>query len=239
MRLDQLLKKAGYTSRKSQKQLLAQGLVTINGQIARQGRQNVDARLQTIKIGEQQVNDDSQVYYILNKPAGYVTAVKDRIRPTILDLIAQSDWTADLYHIGRLDADTEGLLLVTNNGPLGLRMLHPRHHVLKTYLVEVNGKLDWTSVLRFDQGIVFRDGTACRPARLEILSSQIGFSRARLTIREGKFHQVKKMFLAIGVKVTYLKRIGFGPFILEDTLPTGHYRRLTPSEEEALLDFFD
>lgn len=239
MRLDQLLKKAGYTSRKSQKQLLAQGLVTINGQIARQGRQNVDARLQTIKIGEQQVSDNSQVYYILNKPAGYVTAVKDNQKPTVFDLIAESDQKAGLYHIGRLDADTEGLLLVTNNGPLGLRMLHPRHHVLKTYLVEVNGKLDWTSILRFDQGIVFRDGTACRPARLEILSSQIGFSRAQLTIREGKFHQVKKMFLAIGVKVTYLKRIGFGPFILEDTLPTGHYRRLTPSEEEALLDFFD
>ena len=144
-----------------------------------------------------------------------------------------------LFPIGRLDRDTEGLVLLTNNGPLGFRMLHPQHHVAKTYYVEVNDALHADAPAFFDNGVTFLDGTTCKPAQLTILSSQPGHSRAQITISEGKFHQVKKMFLAYGVKVTYLKRISFGGFNLEDSLPAGAYRQLTVEEIPILKKYFD
>lgn len=239
MRLDELLLKHGYPSRKSIKQLLKQNSITIDGLLATSGRQNVDPNLQLILVNGKRIVDYSQVYYLLNKPQGYVTAVKDKYKPTVLELIQPQDNKEGLYHIGRLDASTEGLLLITNNGPLGLRLLHPDYHISKVYLAEVNAALDWRAVVRFDQGIVFRDGKRCKPAKLEILESRLGYSRALVTISEGKFHQVKKMFLAVGVKVTYLKRIKFGPFELSPNLPVGHYRPLTPEELDHLKQFLD
>lgn len=239
MRLDHLLERSGYSSKKERKQLLARRCITVDGQIATSIGQNVDAKWQDIRVGERRLIDDSQVYYLLNKPKGYVTAVSDPKMPTVLDLIQDADQRPNLYHIGRLDADTEGLLLITNNGPLGLRMLHPKHHVSKTYLVTVNGLLDSQSVGQFAQGITFHDGTICKPAQLQIIESSPTSGTALVTIVEGRFHQVKKMFLAIGVKVTYLKRISFGPIVLEDELAIGHYRHLTPEEMSKLLTFFD
>ena len=144
-----------------------------------------------------------------------------------------------IFPIGRLDRDTEGLVLLTNNGPLGFRMLHPQHHVDKTYYVEVNDALHPDAPAFFENGVTFLDGTSCKPAQLTILSSQKGHSRARVTISEGKFHQVKKMFLAYGVKVTYLKRLSFGGFDLEDTLPAGAYRQLSQEEIKVLKKYFD
>lgn len=192
MRLDQLLYHNGYQSKKEVKHLIKQGQINIDGHLALSARQNVDANLQEIWVGEKKLTSDPQVYYLLNKPQGYVTAVKDTNHPTILDLLLPQDRLAGIYHIGRLDANTEGLLLLTNNGPLGLRMLHPGHHVPKTYLVEANACLDWRAIDRFAGGITFRDGKTCRPAKLELLETRPGYSKAKVTLAEGKFHQVKK-----------------------------------------------
>ena len=178
-------------------------------------------------------------YFLLNKPAGVVSACSDANFQTVLDLLREEDRVDGLFPIGRLDRDTEGLVLLTNNGPLGFRMLHPQHHVAETYYVEVNDALHADAPAFFDNGVTFLDGTTCKPAQLTILSSQPGHSRAQITISEGKFHQVKKMFLAYGVKVTYLKRISFGGFELEDTLPAGAYRQLSQEEIKVLKKYFD
>ncbi|WP_303974676.1 pseudouridine synthase [Streptococcus merionis] len=239
MRLDKLLWKNGLASKKKIKQALQTNLVTIDGQPAKYLGQNVDPALQRVFMNGKQIHDNSQVYFMLNKPKGSVTAVSDDTHPTVLDLLKPEDQREGIYHIGRLDANTEGLLLLTNNGPLGLRMLHPDQHVEKTYLAEVNASLDWRAVVRFDQGIRFHDGTRCRPAQLQILETRIGYSLVKVTISEGKFHQVKKMFLAVGAKVTSLKRLTFGPFKLDENLQTGQYRPLTPSELESLKQFLD
>ncbi|MBF0787953.1 MULTISPECIES: 16S rRNA pseudouridine(516) synthase [unclassified Streptococcus] len=239
MRLDKCLEKAGWGSRNQIKKLLKAQQVTVDGRPARTGNQIVDPGLQVIEARGKQVELESPVYYLLNKPAGVVSAVSDAKHETVIDIIAKNDRRVGLYPVGRLDRDTEGLLLITNNGPLGFRMLHPKYHVDKIYYVEVNGILAADAVAFFQEGIRFLDGTICQPARLEILSAEPTASCARVQIEEGKFHQVKKMFLAYGVKVTYLKRLSFGGFVLEDDLPVGAYRGLTCEEKEILKQYLD
>ena len=167
---------------------------------------------------------------MLHKPNGVVTASEDKKLPTVMDLLPQHLQSDQLYAIGRLDRDTTGLILLTNNGPLGFQLLHPQYHVDKTYQVEVNGLLTPDYIQQFKSGIVFLDGTICKPAQLEILSSSPSLSRATITISEGKFHQVKKMFLSVGVKVTALKRVQFGDFLLDSDLAEGQYRPLNQGE---------
>ncbi|MDQ0221820.1 pseudouridine synthase [Streptococcus moroccensis] len=239
MRLDKLLWNHGLHSKKKIKQAIRHHEVMIDGEPARHIGQNVDASLQHISLFNRPIKDSSQLYFMLHKPKGVVTAVKDSSKQTVLDLLDPEDRPQGIYHIGRLDADTEGLLLLTNNGPLGLRMLHPDHHISKTYLVEVNAAIDWRAISRFDQGITFRDGTRCRSAQLQILESRPGYSLATVTLSEGKFHQVKKMFLAVGSKVTSLKRISFGPFELDASLEPGQYRPLTQDELLLLKPYLD
>ncbi|MBF0779185.1 pseudouridine synthase [Streptococcus cuniculi] len=239
MRLDKCLEKAGIGSRNQVKKLVKSQQVTVDGRLVRSGSQIVDPNLQVIEVCGKQVMLEALVYYLLNKPAGVVSAVSDAKHQTVIDLIAEDDRQSGLYPIGRLDRDTEGLLLITNNGPLGFRMLHPKYHVDKVYDVEVNGLLTEDAVSFFREGVQFLDGTVCQPAVLEIVSAEESLSRARVRISEGKFHQVKKMFLACGVKVTYLKRIAFGDFVLEDDLPVGSYRTLTSTEKEILKQYLD
>ncbi|MGT2757611.1 pseudouridine synthase [Streptococcus ovuberis] len=239
MRLYKLLNKHHLTTKKAVKAALKQGLVSIDGQVVTNPQLNVDPQIQDIQLNGKKLEDSSQVYYILHKPKGYVTAVSDSKLPTVFDLLRPEDRRVGLYHIGRLDASTEGLLLLTNNGPLSLRLLHPDHHVPKTYLVEVNARLDWRAIDRFSQGIRFRDGSKCKPALLTLLEDRPGYTRAQVTLSEGKFHQVKKMFLAVGAKVIYLKRLRFGPFTLDETLLPGQYRPLSSQELVALKPFLD
>lgn len=201
-------------------------------------RQIVDPELQDIQVSGKTIELAGAVYYLLNKPSGIVTAVTDKEHQTVIELLAANDRREGLYPVGRLDRDTEGLVLITNNGPLGYRMLHPSHHVDKVYYVEVNGRLDSDAPSFFASGVTFLDGTRCQPADLTILEASLEHSRATIQLAEGKFHQVKKMFLAYGVKVTYLKRISFGGFEL-GSLARGDYRTLTPKETEHLLSYFD
>ena len=176
---------------------------------------------------------------MLHKPNGVVTASKDKKLPTVMDLLPQHLQSAQLYAIGRLDRDTTGLLLLTDNGPLGFQLLHPQYHVDKTYQVEVNGPLTPDHIQEFKDGIVFLDGTVCKPAQLEILSSSPSLSQATITISEGKFHQVKKMFLSVGVKVTALKRVQFGDFILDSELAEGDCRLLNKEELQVIKNYLE
>ncbi len=238
MRLDKLLGQAGFGSRNQVKKLIRSRQVYVDGSLAQADNLNVEPSLQKITVSGKQVTTSSEKYFILNKPAGVVSAVSDKEHQTVIDLIKEEDRVPKLYPVGRLDRDTEGLLLITNNGPLGYRMLHPKYHVSKTYYVEVNALLGADAPAFFENGVTFDDGTICKPAKLEIITASTEKSSAYVTISEGKFHQVKKMFLAYGVKVTYLKRLTFGKFQLGD-LACGDYRELTSTEKEILKDYLD
>lgn len=230
MRLEHLLMTHFPLSRKEMKKAIREGRVTIGDQIANHVSNNVDPQILPVCLDGQAILDQTQVYYLLNKPAGYITATQDQDLPTVLDLIAPQDRVEGLYPIGRLDRDTQGLLLLTNNGPLGFRLLHPQYHLTKTYLVTVNGLLTQEDILAFAQGIRFIGGAQCQPALLTIHQASPQQSTASVTLDEGKYHQVKKMFLSVGVKVTSLMRTDFGPFHLDPQLAPGQYRPLSEAE---------
>ena len=238
MRLDKLLGQAGFGSRNQVKKLIRSRQVYVDGRLAEADNLNVETSLQKITVSGKQVKQSSEKYFLLNKPAGVVSAVSDKEHQTVIDLIKEADRVPQLYPVGRLDRSTEGLLLVTNNGPLGYRMLHPKYHVAKTYYVEVNAFLADDAPAFFENGVSFDDGTICKSAKLELITASTEKSSAYVTISEGKFHQIKKMFLAYGVKVTYLKRLTFGEFQLGD-LPSGQYRELTSTEKEILKNYLD
>ena len=237
MRLEHLLMKHLVLSRREMKKLIKNEAVLIDGVPATHVSNNVDATLQVITVNGTRIHDDSQKYYLLNKPQGVISATTDKEHTTVIDLFAQEN-VEGLYPLGRLDGDTEGLLLVTNNGPMGYRMLNPDQHIEKEYYVEVNGPLDEDAVETFKRGVTFHGGYQCKPSTLTILESSDNFSRATVTISEGKFHQVKKMFLCVGVKVTYLKRIRFGEFVLDEALAPGEYRELNEAELQLVKTYF-
>lgn len=237
MRLEHLLMKHLVLSRREMKKLIKNEAVLIDGIPATHVSNNVDATLQVITVNGTRICDDSQKYYMLNKPQGVISATTDKEHTTVIDLFALEN-VEGLYPLGRLDGDTEGLLLVTNNGPLGYRMLNPNQHIEKEYYVEVNGPLHEDAVETFKRGVTFHGGYQCKPSLLTIIESSDNFSRATVTISEGKFHQVKKMFLCVGVKVTYLKRIRFGEFVLDEALAPGEYRELNEAELRLVKTYF-
>ena len=237
MRLEHLLMKHLVLSRREMKKLIKNEAVLIDGVPADHVSNNVDATLQVITVNDTQIHDDSQKYYMLNKPQGVISATTDKEHTTVIDLF-EKESVEGLYPLGRLDGDTEGLLLVTNNGPLGYRMLNPDQHIEKEYYVEVNGPIDEDAVETFKRGVTFHGGTQCKPSTLTIIESSGNFSLATVTISEGKFHQVKKMFLCVGVKVTYLKRIRFGEFVLDEALAPGEYRPLNEAELQLVKTYF-
>lgn len=233
MRLDRLLAQEK-VSRKAMKQALLKKEILVDDCPASSLAQNVDTGLQKLVFQGRQIQGYEHNYLMLHKPNGVVTANKDKKLPTVMDLLPKNIQLDQLYAIGRLDRDTTGLLLLTDNGPLGFQLLHPQYHVDKTYQVKVNGPLSSDHIQKFKDGIVFLDGTLCKPAKLEILSSSPSSSQASITISEGKFHQVKKMFLSVGVKVTSLKRVQFGDFTLDPELAEGQFRPLNPEELEMI-----
>ena len=235
MRLDNLLAQEKI-SRKTMKQALLKGDILVDSCPARSLAQNIDTGLQELLFRGRIIQGYEHTYLMLHKPAGVVTANRDTELPTVMDLLPPDIQSDKLYAVGRLDRDTTGLLLLTDNGPLGFQLLHPQYHVDKTYQVEVNGLLAPDHIQAFQKGIVFLDGTVCKPARLEILSASPSHSQASITISEGKFHQVKKMFLSVGVKVTSLKRTCFGSWSLDQNLQEGDYRPLNSQELTSIRD---
>ena len=238
MRLDNLLAQEKI-SRKAMKQALLRGEILVDGCPARSLAQNIDTGLQELLFQGQIVQGYEHTYLMLHKPAGVVTANKDKELPTVMDLLPSDIQSDKLYAVGRLDRDTTGLLLLTDNGPLGFQLLHPQYHVDKSYQVVVNGPLTSDHIRLFKEGIVFLDGTTCKPARLEILSASPSLSQASITISEGKFHQVKKMFLSVGVKVTSLKRVQFGEFTLDPELAEDQYRPLNQEELKIIKNYLE
>ena len=238
MRLDRLLAQEKI-SRKDMKQALLKKEILVDDCPASSLAQNVDTGLQKLGFQGRQIQGYEHNYLMLHKPNGVVTASKDKKLPTVMDLLPPDSQSDQLYAIGRLDRDTTGLLLLTDNGPLGFQLLHPQYHVDKSYQVQVNGPLTSDHIQKFKDGIVFLDGTTCKPAKLDILSASTTESRASITISEGKFHQVKKMFLSVGVKVTSLKRVQFGDFTLDPELSEGQFRSLNPEELEIIKNYLE
>ena len=238
MRLDNLLAQEKI-SRKAMKQALLKGEILVDSCPARSLAQNIDTGLQELLFQDQIIQGYEHTYLMLHKPAGVVTANKDKKLPTVMDLLPPDIQSDKLYAVGRLDRDTTGLLLLTDNGPLGFQLLHPQYHVDKSYQVVVNGPLTSDHIRLFKEGIVFFDRTTCKPAQLEILSSSQTESHASITISEGKFHQVKKMFLSVGVKVVSLKRVQFGDFTLDPELAEGQFRPLNPEELEVIKNYLE
>ena len=233
MRLDKYLSGMGAGTRTEIKKAVKAGLVTVDGAVAKDPGMQVGGDSAVTFRGEPIVYEEF-VYYMMNKPAGVISASDDSREETVVDLIDEQK-RKDLFPAGRLDRDTEGLLLITNDGALAHRLLSPKHHVDKRYYAEVSGTVTEDDVHAFADGLILPDGLECLPAKLEILRAG-ATSEVEVVIQEGKFHQIKRMFAARGMEVLYLKRLTMGPLILDDTLEPGEYRRLTEKELQSLKE---
>ena len=232
IRLDKYLADMGIGTRTEVKKLIRQGKVKIGDTVVKSPEQKIDTAIQKVFCEGQEVGYEEYEYYMLNKPAGYVSATTDAKDKTVLDLITDKK-RKDLFPVGRLDKDTEGLLLITNDGDLAHRLLAPKKHVDKLYYAKVEGIVTEEDVRAFEEGVNIGEDEVTRPAVLEILKSD-EISEIHLTIQEGKFHQVKRMFGAVGKKVIYLKRLSMGTLQLDENLKLGEYRALTEEELEHL-----
>lgn len=230
IRLDKYLADAGIGTRSQVKQYIRKKQVAVNGQLISSGDVKIMPETDIVTYQGEPVIYEAYTYYLLNKPAGYVSATTDTACQTVLDLIEES--SSNLFPVGRLDKDTEGLLLITNDGALAHQLLSPRRHVDKTYYAELNQDIPTDAIAVFQAGMDIGDEAPTLPARLEPLTSRSAY----LTIQEGRFHQVKRMFHAIGCEVTYLKRIRMGTLLLDETLKPGCYRRLTTQELQDLCN---
>ena len=232
MGLDKYLSGMGAGTRSEIKKTVKAGLVTVDGAVASDPGMHVTEDSAVTFRGRQVVYEDF-VYYMMNKPAGVISASDDSREETVVDLI-DGHKRKDLFPAGRLDRDTEGLLLITNDGQLAHRLLSPKRHVDKKYYAVVSGTVTEDDVRAFAEGLTLPDGLECLPAELRVLSARDAAAEVEITIQEGKFHQIKRMFLAIGKEVLYLKRLSMGPLVLDESLAPGEYRRLTEEELENL-----
>ena len=230
MRLDKFLTQAAELTRSEAKQKIKKGSVTVDGEVVKKAEMKVSSE-DAICLDGEVVTYEKYRYIMLHKPAGVVSATEDAQCQTVLDLITEG--RKGLFPVGRLDKDTEGLLLITNDGELSHNLLSPTKHVDKTYYVELNGDLIDSDIELFEKGLDIGEKNLTKPAILKILEKR---STALITITEGKYHQVKRMFQAIGLTVTFLKRLTMGPLKLDENLKPGEYRKLTVSEVEALLN---
>ena len=234
MRLDKFLCETGFGTRSQVKELLKKGLVTVNGVAAKKPEQKIDEHKDQITCQGKTASYEKYVYYMLHKPAGVVSATEDKREKTVLDLLKSEDRRDGIFPVGRLDKDTEGFLLLTDDGDLAHRLLSPRKHVDKTYYAKIAGSVTEAHIERFREGLDIGDEKKTLPAMLKILASKTETSEIRITIHEGRFHQVKRMFEAVGCKVTYLKRLSMGAVALDETLAPGDYRPLNEKERELL-----
>ena len=226
MRLDKYLTNQGIGSRSQVKELIKSKKVFVNNVLENKPERHIDENNDIVSLDGVNLEYNKFYYYMLNKPPGVLTAVKDNNYKTVMDIMDVTP-KEGLFPVGRLDKDTEGLLLITNDGELSHNLLSPKKHVNKTYYVELNGELIDSDIDLFAKGLDIGEKNITKPAKLEILS---GRNRAYITITEGKYHQVKRMFQAIGLTVTFLKRISMDSLILDKNLKSGGYRKLTEEE---------
>ncbi|MCG7335562.1 rRNA pseudouridine synthase [Sporosarcina sp. ACRSM] len=234
MRLDKLLANMGYGSRKEVRQLLKKGVVRVNTETVKDAALHIDTDKDEVTILGEKVVYKEFIYLMMNKPQGVLSATEDLRDRTVIDLLDAEFRHFEPFPVGRLDKDTEGFLLLTNDGKLAHNLLSPKKGVPKTYFAHIEGIVTEEDVERFAEGVILDDGYETKPGRLVILKSA-PVSEIELTITEGKFHQVKRMFEAVGKKVVYLKRLSMGPLSLDKGLDLGANRELT-AEEIALLE---
>ena len=232
IRLDKYLADMGCGTRSQVKREIAGGSVMVNGAPARRPEDKIDTEKDSVVFRGSPLGYTEYEYFMLNKPAGVVSATEDRTERTVLDLF-DARQRKDLFPVGRLDKDTEGLLLVTNDGGMAQRLLSPKKHVDKVYYAKVAGRITEEHVRLFAEGVDIGDEKPTLPAELTVLSSG-EISEIELVIREGRFHQVKRMFQAAGGEVIYLKRLRMGSLVLDRELQPGEYRKLTEEEVRAL-----
>lgn len=233
MRLDKYLVHVGYGTRSTVQKLIKGKKVQVNDVVVQKPETSIDPEKAVVKIGGRIMDYQEFYYFILHKPAGYITATEDKKLPTVVDLLDEEDRNKDVAPVGRLDKDTEGLLVLTNDGKTTHELLSPKKHVDKVYYARVAGKVVPEDCETFAAGMTLEDGTVFAPGKLEIITSD-EISEIYVTIKEGKFHQVKRMVQAIGKEVVYLKRIKMGNFSLPEDLAIGEYRQLTKEELKAL-----
>ena len=236
MRLDKFLVVCAVGSRTEVKKLLKSGRVMVNGKKEKSAKLQIDEERDEIRFDGQVLEYEEFVYYMMNKPQGVISATEDSKHRTVLDLLDDIARTKEVFPVGRLDIDTHGLLLLTNDGQLAHALLSPKRHVDKTYLAHVEGIMTQEDVETFVKGIPLKDFT-CQPAKLEIVSvdSVKNQSLVRVTIAEGKFHQVKRMVAYCGKEVVDLQRLTMGTLVLDENLEQGEWRRLTKEELEVLF----
>ncbi|QKE75226.1 rRNA pseudouridine synthase [Arthrobacter citreus] len=233
MRIDKILSNMGYGSRKEVKSLLKQGVVKVGDNIVKSPKEHVDIEQQVVTVNGEVVEYKKFVYLMMNKPPGVISATEDSEHETVIGLLEYEDIIFEPFPVGRLDKDTEGLLLITNDGHLAHQLLSPKKHVPKKYYATIDGIVTEDDIKAFEKGVTLEDGYLTKPGYLTILKSGAE-SEIELVIMEGKFHQVKRMFEAVGKTVTYLKRLEMGPLKLDEDLELGEYRELTDEEIDML-----
>lgn len=233
MRLDKLLANMGFGTRKEVKQLLKQKVVTVDQVVVKDASMHVDPVKQDVSVYGERIDYTEFIYLMMNKPPGVISATEDLVDRTVIDLLDPFHQHFKPFPVGRLDKDTEGLLLITNDGQLAHNLLSPKKHVPKIYFAQIDGVVTEDDITAFKAGVELDDGYVTKPGELVILTSGEK-SEIELSIQEGKFHQVKRMFEAVGKKVTYLKRLSMGSLKLDEDLKLGEYRQLTDDELTAL-----
>lgn len=228
-RIDKILSNMGHGTRKEVKELIKSGLVEIDGTVVKDSGLQVDIESQEIRVGGSRLLYKDFIYILMNKPQGVISATEDNREKTVLDLLPDEFKTFDPFPVGRLDKDTEGLLLLTNDGQLSHRLLSPKKHVPKTYMARVRGRVNEEDVKVFSKGVTLEDGYKTMASQLLILE-QGSISSVEITIYEGKYHQVKRMFKAVDKEVIYLKRISMGELKLDEKLEPGDFRELDKNE---------
>lgn len=236
-RLDKILSNLGYGTRKEIKQAVRKGLIEVNGEVAKDNGMQVDPEVDKIFVNGEEIFYRKYIYLMMNKPDGVISATFDNRDETVIDLLEIEHQVFEPFPVGRLDKDTVGLLLLTNDGELNHRLISPKWKVDKVYYAKIDKKVTEDDIKKFKNGITLDDGYTCKEAKLEILEASDSGSEVMLTIQEGKFHQVKRMFEAVDKSVVYLKRVEFGTLQLDEDLEEGEYRELTEEEVKILKGF--
>lgn len=233
-RLDKMLVSQGIGSRKEVQKLIKSGNVCVNGEICKKIDRKIDVDSDKVSVNGQAVDYQKHIYIMLNKPSGVVSATVDNHDKTVIDLVPKEYLRKGLFPAGRLDKDTEGMMIITDDGEFAHNILSPTKHIEKKYVAELDGEITDEMIKRFEDGIIFADGTKCRSAKLEIMPNSCN-KKGIVTISEGKFHQVKKMFICCGVNVVQLQRISMGGLYLDGKLPIGSCKLLSNLDIELVL----
>lgn len=235
-RIDKILASQNVGSRREVQDLIKKGAVKVNGEVIRKKDIKINPEKDEVKVKDDILKFSKYMYIMMNKPAGVISASRDPRMQTVIDLVPNNLKRRDLFPAGRLDRDTEGLLIITNDGDFAHRILLPKKKIYKTYMAIIDSEVTAENVEAFNKGIELEDGTVCLPADLKILKSEVN-SLVEIRICEGKFHQIKKMFISIGMKVLYLKRIKIGNLELDNSLEYGECKRLSEKDIEKIFQW--